>query len=125
MAKNNNAPAKAGATPEELEAQRLAAESKAKEESEKAEAEAKAKEEAEKAEAEAKAKEEAEKAEVSNEAEVIPSNIFVAEDGTQVEFAVKHFIFGKRKYTVEEAVAEIPEGLQELYERKSFIFKKV
>ena len=64
-------------------------------------------------------------AEVVNEAEVIPSNIFVAEDGTQVEFAVKHFIFGKRKYTVEEAVAEIPEGLQELYERKSFIFKKV
>lgn len=64
-------------------------------------------------------------AEVSNEAEVIPSNIFVAEDGTQVEFAVKHFIFGKRKYTVEEAVAEIPEGLQELYDRKSFIFKKV
>ena len=64
-------------------------------------------------------------AKVSNEAEVIPSNIFVAEDGTQVEFAVKHFIFGKRKYTVEEAVAEIPEGLQELYDRKSFIFKKV
>jgi hypothetical protein len=64
-------------------------------------------------------------AEVSNEAEVIPSNIFVAEDGTQVEFAVKHFIYGKRKYTVEEAVAEIPEGLQELYDRKSFIFKKV
>jgi hypothetical protein len=62
---------------------------------------------------------------VTNEAEVIPSNIFVAEDGTQVEFAVKHFIFGKRKYTVEEAVAEIPEGLQELYNRKSFIFKKV
>lgn len=64
-------------------------------------------------------------AKVSNEAELIPSNIFVAEDGTQVEFAVKHFIYGKRKYTVEEAVAEIPEGLQELYERKSFIFKKV
>lgn len=64
-------------------------------------------------------------AEVVNEAEVIPSNIFVAEDGTQVEFAVKHFIYGKRKYTVEEAVAEIPEALQELYDRKSFIFKKV
>lgn len=64
-------------------------------------------------------------AEITNEAEVIHSNIFVAEDGTQVEFAVQHFIFGKRKYTVEEAVAEIPEGLQELYERKSFIFKKV
>lgn len=64
-------------------------------------------------------------AEVVNEAEVIPSNIFVAEDGTQVEFAVKHFIYGKRKYTVEEAVAQIPEGLQELYDRKSFIFKKV
>ena len=43
----------------------------------------------------------------------------------KVEFAVKHFIYGKRKYTVEEAVAEIPEGLQELYDRKSFIFKKV
>lgn len=61
----------------------------------------------------------------SNEAEVIASNVFVAEDGTQVEFAVQHFIFRKRKYTVEEAVAEIPEALQELYERKSFIFKKV
>ena len=64
-------------------------------------------------------------AEVVNEAEVIPSNIFVAEDGTQVEFAVKHFIYDKRKYTVEEAVVEIPEALQELYDRKSFIFKKV
>lgn len=58
------------------------------------------------------------------EEEVISSNIFVAEDGTEVEFAVKHFIFGKRKYTIEEAVAEIPEALQELYDRKSFIFKK-
>lgn len=64
-------------------------------------------------------------AEIVNEAEVIPSNIFVAEDGTQVEFAVKHFIHAKRKYTVEEAVAEIPEVLQEFYERNSFIFKKV
>lgn len=67
------------------------------------------------------AKEENEK---TNEVEVIPSNVFVAEDGTKVEFAVQHFIFGKRKYTVEEAVAEIPEALQELYERNSFIFKK-
>ena len=65
------------------------------------------------------------KAEIVNEAEVIPSNIFVAEDGTQVEFAVKHFIHARKKYTVEEAVAEIPEILQELYDRKSFIFKKV
>ena len=64
-------------------------------------------------------------AQIVNEAEVIPSNIFVAEDGTQVEFAVKHFIHARRKYTVEEAVAEIPEILQELYERNSFIFKKV
>ena len=64
-------------------------------------------------------------AEIVNEAEVIPSNIFVAEDGTQVEFAVKHFIHAKRKYTVEEAVAEIPEVLQEFYDRNSFIFKKV
>ena len=65
------------------------------------------------------------KAEAENNVEVLSSNIFVAEDGTEVEFAVKHFIHSKRKYTVEEAVAEIPEALQELYERKSFIFKKV
>jgi hypothetical protein len=64
-------------------------------------------------------------AEVVNETEVIASDVFVAEDGTKVEFAVKHFIYAKRKYTVAEAVAEIPEALQELYERKSFIFKKV
>ena len=108
MAKKIDAPAQAGATLEELEAQKIAAEAKAKEEAEKVEAEAKAKEEAEKA-----------------EVEVISSNVFVAGDGTEVEFAVKHFIFGNRKYTVEEAVAEIPEGLQELYDRKSFIFKKV
>lgn len=66
-----------------------------------------------------------EKVEAENNVEVLSSNIFVAEDGTEVEFAVKHFIHSKRKYTVEEAVAEIPEALQELYERKSFIFKKV
>jgi len=63
--------------------------------------------------------------ETTNAVEILSSNIFVAEDGTEVEFAVKHFIHSKRKYTVEEAVAEIPEALQELYERKSFIFKKV
>jgi hypothetical protein len=63
-------------------------------------------------------------AEVVNETEVIASDVFVAEDGTEVEFAVKHFIYKKRNYTVEEAVAEIPEALQELYERNSFIFKK-
>jgi flagellar motor switch/type III secretory pathway protein FliN len=80
MGKDKNAPATAGATPEELAAKKAAeaeanaqAEAKAKEEAEKAEAEAKAqaeveaKEEAEKAEAEAnaqaeaKAKEDAEK----------------------------------------------------------------
>ncbi len=66
-----------------------------------------------------------EEVEAENNVEVLSSNIFVAEDGTEVEFAVKHFIHSKRKYTVEEAVAEIPEALQELYERKSFIFKKV
>ena len=66
MAKNNIAPAKAGATPEELEAEKLAAEAQAKAEAEaqaKAEAEAQDKAEAEaqaKAEAEAKAKAEAE-----------------------------------------------------------------
>lgn len=140
MGQVRNTPASAGVTPEELEAQGLASEAKAKEEAEKAEVEAKVKEEAEKveaevkAQAEAKAKEEAEKAEAeakdkeeaekANEVEVIPSNVFVAADGTEVEFAVQHFIFGKRKYTVEEAVAEIPEALQELYERNSFIFKK-
>lgn len=63
--------------------------------------------------------------EVVNETEVIASDIFIAEDGTEVEFAVKHFIYARRNYTVAEAVAEIPEALQELYERKSFIFKKV
>lgn len=66
-----------------------------------------------------------EEVQAENNVEVLSSNIFVAEDGTEVEFAVKHFIHSKRKYTVEEAVAEIPEALQELYERKSFIFKKV
>ena len=62
---------------------------------------------------------------VKNKLEVIPSNVFIAEDGTEVEFAVQHFIYNKKKYTVEEAVAEVPEALQELFERKSFIFKKV
>ena len=66
-----------------------------------------------------------EEVQAENNVEVLSSNIFVAEDGTEVEFAVKHFIHSKRKYTVEEAVAEIPEALQELYERKSFIFKKI
>ena len=62
---------------------------------------------------------------IDNEVEILPCNIFIAEDGTEVEFAVKHFIYAKSTYTVEEAVASIPEALQELYERKSFIFKKV
>ena len=101
MAKGNNAPATAGATSKEVVETPVVQETQAVEETTVVEAE------------------------IVNEAEVIPSNIFVAEDGTQVEFAVKHFIHAKRKYTVEEAVAEIPEVLQEFYERNSFIFKKV
>jgi hypothetical protein len=100
MGKNSNAPAKAGATSKEV-VETPVVETPVVENTEVVEAE------------------------IVNEAEVIPSNIFVAEDGTQVEFAVKHFIHARKKYTVEEAVAEIPEILQELYDRKSFIFKKV
>lgn len=105
MGRNKNASASAGVTSKEVETKKVA----------------KAEEVIETATEEVNTLE----AEVSNEVEVIPSDIFVDKDGTEVEFAVKHFIHSKRKYTVEEAVAEIPDVLQELYDRKSFIFKKV
>jgi len=104
MGKSNNAPSTEGATPEEVVGTALVAETP---------------EEVVETALVAEFTNENE-----NEVEVIPSNVFVAIDGTEVEFAVQHFIYKKRKYTVEEAVAEIPEDLQDLYDRKSFIFKK-
>lgn len=57
-------------------------------------------------------------------AEVIASDIFIAEDGTECEFAVAHFIHGRKRYYVADAVLNDSDVLQKLYEMNSTIFKK-
>lgn len=57
-------------------------------------------------------------------AEVIASDVFIAEDGTECEFAVAHFIHGRKRYYVADAVLNDSDVLQKLYEMNSTIFKK-
>lgn len=60
-----------------------------------------------------------------NEVSVVSPEVFIAEDGTELEFAVHHFICPDgKKYTVAQAIAEAPEVLEVLYKANSFIFKK-
>lgn len=113
MAKKNNAPAQAGATPKELE-QKPAEEVQVVET------------QSEEVQVEEVQIEEIQSEEVkASEAEVIASNVFIAEDGTELSFAVQHFICPNgQRYTVEEAIATAPEVLEVLYKANSFIFKK-
>lgn len=123
MAKKNNAPAQAGATPKELE-QKPAEEVQVVEtQSEEVQVEEVQLEETQSEEVQV---EEIQEEEVKvSEAEVIASNVFIAEDGTELTFAVQHFICPNgQRYTVEEAIATAPEVLEVLYKANSFIFKK-
>lgn len=79
---------------------------------------------AEKAEAEKAAAEKAAALQV-HEAELIPSGIFVAENGDSFEFAVGQFTFQGKVYTKAEALSDHTDVLEHLISVKSFILKKV
>jgi len=97
MVQDNNAPANAGATPEELKAQTTAdAKTTAK--------------------AEVK-----EGADTKKESKIV----FKSEDGSKYELLVKEFTFKGKKYASKEAVKENTDVLEALVEAKSFILKKV
>ncbi|MES2813219.1 MAG: hypothetical protein V4670_12165 [Bacteroidota bacterium] len=57
------------------------------------------------------------------EAEIIPSGVFVSESGDEYEFTVAKFLFRGKKYQVEEAIANHSDVLEELVSLKSFILK--
>lgn len=124
MAKNNNAPAQAGANPEDLEATKAAAQAKAEAQT-KAEAEAAAQAQAEaqaKAEAEAQANAQVnEGSDTKKESKIV----FKSEDGSKYELLVKEFTFKGKKYASKEAIKENTDVLETLVEAKSFILKKV
>ena len=63
--------------------------------------------------------------EQSHEAQLIPSGIFVAENGDSFEFAVNQFTFKGKVYTKEEALSDHADVLEHLISVKSFILKKV
>jgi hypothetical protein len=63
--------------------------------------------------------------EQSHEAQLIPSGIFVAENGDSFEFAVSQFTFKGKVYTKEEALSDHADVLEHLISVKSFILKKV
>jgi len=88
---------------------------------EKAEAD---KAETDKAEADKAAADKAASEEV-HEAQLIPSGIFVAENGDSFEFAVGQFTFQGKVYTKEEALSDHTDVLEHLISVKSFILKKV
>jgi nucleoid-associated protein YgaU len=60
-----------------------------------------------------------------HEAKMIPSGIFVAENGDSFEFAVGQFTFQGKVYTKEEALSDHTDVLEHLISVKSFILKKV
>jgi hypothetical protein len=60
-----------------------------------------------------------------HEAKLIPSGIFVAENGDSFEFAVGQFTFQGKVYTKEEALSDHTDVLEHLISVKSFILKKV
>jgi hypothetical protein len=64
-------------------------------------------------------------AEEVHEAQLIPSGIFVAENGDSFEFAVSQFTFKGKVYTKEEALSDHDDVLEHLISVKSFILKKV
>ncbi|MDI6033022.1 hypothetical protein QLS91_08040 [Flavobacterium sp. LB2P84] len=80
--------------------------------------------EADKAEADKAAADKAAAEEV-HEAQLIPSGIFVAENGDSFEFAVDQFTFQGKVYTKEEALSDHTDVLEHLISVKSFILKKV
>jgi uncharacterized protein YaiL (DUF2058 family) len=80
--------------------------------------------EADKAEADKAAADKAASQEV-HEAQLIPSGIFVAENGDSFEFAVGQFTFQGKVYTKEEALSDHTDVLEHLISVKSFILKKV
>lgn len=106
--------------------QNLSSEQIAKAEADKAEADKAAAEkaQADKAEADKVAADLAE-TEQSHEAQLIPSGIFVAENGDSFEFAVDQFTFKGKVYTKEEALSDHADVLEHLISVKSFILKKV
>jgi hypothetical protein len=61
----------------------------------------------------------------SHEAQLIPSGIFVAENGDSFEFAVNQFTFKGKVYTKAEALSDHTDVLEHLISVKSFILKKV
>ena len=63
--------------------------------------------------------------EQSHEAQLIPSGIFVAENGNSFEFAVSQFTFKGEVYTKEEALSDHADVLEHLISVQSFILKKV
>lgn len=63
--------------------------------------------------------------EQSHEAQLIPSGIFVAENGNSFEFAVSQFTFKGKVYTKEEALSDHADVLEHLISVQSFILKKV
>ena len=63
--------------------------------------------------------------EQSHEAQLIPSGIFVAENGDSFEFAVNQFTFKGKVYTKEEALSDHADVLEHLIYVKSFILKKI
>lgn len=71
------------------------------------------------------ASKEAPATEQSQEAQLIPSGIFVAENGDSFEFAVNQFTFKGKVYTKEEALSDHADVLEHLIYVKSFILKKV
>ena len=116
--------------------QNLSSEQIAKVEADKAEADKAAADQAEadKAEADKVAAEKAEadkaaahlgETEKSHEAQLIPSGIFVAENGDSFEFAVNQFTFKGKVYTKEEALSDHADVLEHLISVQSFILKKV
>jgi hypothetical protein len=107
MAKGKNAPAPAGATSNEVEEVKIEAVQTEEVVEETVQEDAQ------------------EVVEEVNEVSVINPKVFIAEDGTELEFDVHHFICPNgKKYTVAQAIAEAPEVLEVLYKANSFIFKK-
>ena len=58
------------------------------------------------------------------DAEIIPSGVFISESGEEYEFTVAKFLFKGKKYQVQEAIANHEDVLEELAALNSFILKR-
>lgn len=59
-----------------------------------------------------------------NEVEVIASDVFISEDGTELTFGVSKFIYKGKSYKVADAVKDHTDVLEELANLNSSIFKR-